>query len=102
MPGVDLGRVFIPDSIEAGDYAVEGEYGLVHVRIEKPEHGPMQGFIIVHHILGDGVEQSGVQFPQPYKPRDGYAQWYRGALPQLVARLVANPTRARERFVEVA
>lgn len=100
--GFDPLRVYIPETVEAGDYAVEGEGQLVHIRIERPEDGPMRGFVIVSMLIGEGVTRQGVQRPQPHREVPGYRQWYQGHLPHLVARLVANPTRARERFVEAA
>lgn len=98
---IDLDRVFIPETVTAGDYGVLSGGQLWHVRIERPTEGPNHGFVYVTIFVGEGLTKHGMQFPQPYREVPGYRQWYRGELPHLVAILAGDPDKARERYLEV-
>lgn len=91
---IPLTSVVIPETVKAGSYAVEDDYGdLVEIVVRRPRSAAWRGFVFVEIRFADDVVQTGMQPPQPYKAT--WAQPYQGPSVHLVHRLVADPDKAR-------
>lgn len=89
---VDLISLTVPDFIIDGFYLTDG----VVMQVWRPTEGELAGYVVIKHDVGEGVTNYGVQ-----PPGGKYRGWY----PQLVAKMIANPVKARmdyERTVQAA
>jgi len=92
---MDILRVFIPETVTPGWYAVETDHHVcVRIRVKRPKGGVLRGFVVIHTLFGDDIDRPGLQYPGPN-------QFYRGEGAHLIARLVANPEAARTLYREV-
>lgn len=101
---MDLARVFIPESVVDGVYAVTDDSGgLVRITIDRPFQSLYRGFVLVTLAYGEGTEAPGLQYPQPARvEHPDHRQFYRGPSAHLIARLVGDPEAARNLNEEAA
>jgi hypothetical protein len=69
----------------------------VRIDIDRPTEGELSGWTVVKLELGEGVVHYGVQRPKRLWRNPAYRGWF----PQLVAKVIENPDKARTRYKQL-
>lgn len=93
---VPVERVHIPKSLPAGDYAIsDGRTGWLLMRVDRCKRGKMRGWVFVYAAPDPSLVKIGAQRPLSLMDAlTGSSPEYSGKMPNAVALLISNPTKA--------